>query len=141
MSYNTKIAKITINISSILCLIMCFSCSSNSNLEERLDSRKIYNSNDPTNSYYQVPSAVQQYQQTPYQQTPYQQQMPQYYQPYVPPTYAVPASRYYSNPYAIPPSTVYQRYDADQYYVPPNYYQNIERQQPANRNPIQSEKY
>lgn len=141
MSYNAKIAKITINISFILCLIFCFSCSGNSRLEEKIDSRPVYSPNDPTNSYYQVPSGIQQYQQNPYQ-PPYQQQRQQYYQqPYVPPTYAVPASRYYSNPYAIPPSTVYQRYDADQYYVPPNYYQNIERQQPANRNPIQSEKY
>ncbi len=33
-----------------------------------------------------------------------------------------PASRYYSNPYAIPPQNQYPYYDGDQYYVPPTYY-------------------
>lgn len=116
------------NIFICLLLLFIFSCAGNNSQEERASLKEVYNQNDPTNSYYQAPSAVQQYQQQyPQYQRPYQQQ--QYYQPqpYIPPTYSVPASRYYSNPYAIPPSNSYQRYDADQYYVPPNYYQNIER--------------
>lgn len=40
-----------------------------------------------------------------------------------------PGSRFYSNPYAIPPTTQYPYYDADQYYVPPTYYRNIEKDQ------------
>lgn len=65
------------------------------------------------------------YQQQPYyqQQQPYYQQQ-QYRSPYQ--QRVVPGSRFYSNPYAIPPSTQYPQYDADQYYVPPTYYQNIE---------------
>lgn len=43
-------------------------------------------------------------------------------------------SRFYSNPYAIPPSasTQYQYYDADQYYVPPTYQNNVESQYDGN---------
>lgn len=39
-------------------------------------------------------------------------------------------SRFYSNPYDIPSSssTQYQYYDADQYYVPPIYQNNVESQ-------------
>lgn len=70
----------------------------------------------------------QQYQQqpAPYYYPPQQQQQPAYYQPA--PRYQQPqgGSRYYSNPYAIPPSSQYPNYDADQYYVPPTYYNNIE---------------
>lgn len=138
MSYNTKIAKITVNLAFILCLVFSYSCAKDPYSQERSELRKVYNPNDPTNAYYQVPSGIQQYQQAPYIQQPQQQY---YQQPYVPPTYAVPASRYYSNPYAIPPSTAYQRYDADQYYVPPNYYQNIERPQPSSRNAMPTDKY
>jgi hypothetical protein len=35
-----------------------------------------------------------------------------------------PGSRYYANPYAIPPAGSYYqpRYDQDQHYSPPSYY-------------------
>jgi len=54
---------------------------------------------------------------------------------YYPPSYASPpyqvypnaGSRFYSNPYAIPPSPYYQQYDADQYYVPPTYSYGMEQ--------------
>ncbi|MES2961773.1 MAG: hypothetical protein V4694_05255 [Pseudomonadota bacterium] len=71
---------------------------------------------------YQPPQyAPPQYQQpSPY----YYQQQPTYYQPY---QQVTPGSRFYSNPYAIPPSTQSQYYDSDQYYVPPTSSNNIER--------------
>jgi hypothetical protein len=83
----------------------------------------------------------QQYQQQPqYQQPPqYQPQPPQYY----PQTYGTVApyqvypnagSRFYSNPYAIPPSPYYPQYDVDQYYVPPTYSYGMEQSgAPSNR--------
>lgn len=78
----------------------------------------------------------------------YQGQMPaaQYQAPYpaqyYPPSYSSPpyqvypnaGSRFYSNPYAIPPSPYYQQYDADQYYVPPTYSYGME--QSGNRNSL-----
>jgi len=83
---------------------------------------------DPVNYYYQDPSARTGY---PPQ---YGAPSPAYYPPvapsYIPNSYQVPASRFYSNPYAIPAAPRgYQRYDIDQYYVPPTRYRNIERQQ------------
>lgn len=59
-----------------------------------------------------------QYQPVPVYQAPvYPQPVPAYQQPQG-------GSRYYTNPYAIPPSPgYYQRYDVDQYYVPPMYYE------------------
>ena len=89
-----------------------------------------------------IPNAPDYYRQ-PYQQNyqqGYQQQPQMYASPppvYQQPVYAPPpnyppqyqgggGSRYYSNPYAMPPSTYYQRYDGDQYYVPPTYYNNVE---------------
>lgn len=39
----------------------------------------------------------------------------------------VPGSRFYSNPYAIPASSQYMRYDTDQYYAPPLHSQNVEK--------------
>lgn len=75
----------------------------------------------------------QQYSAPAYRQAPpayYYQQQPQAY-----PYYGqAPGSRFYSNPYAIPPSasTQYQYYDADQYYVPPTYQNNVEPQYNAN---------
>ena len=66
----------------------------------------------------------------PQQPAPYFQPNPYYHQ--VPPPvmrqgyndgyYYPPNSRYYSNPYALPPRGGYPYYDADQYYVPPNSY-------------------
>jgi hypothetical protein len=68
-----------------------------------------------------------------YQQQPYYQQQVQqnYYQ-----DQAAAASRYYANPYDIPPygNNYAPRYDTDQYYVPPTSYQNIESQKPVFRN-------
>ncbi len=89
--------------------------------------RAVPNSNQ---FYYGQPK----YQQQPYQQPypPQYQQAPQqapYYYPqqqsYYPPQ---GGSRFYSNPYAIPATTQYPYYDADQYYVPPTYYNNLEPQ-------------
>ncbi len=61
------------------------------------------------------------------------QQQPYYYppqqQPYYAPQQPPPGSRFYSNPYAIPPTSEYPYYDADQYYVPPtSYYARPEQQ-------------
>lgn len=56
---------------------------------------------------------------------------PPYYPPqrYQPPYQQAPGSRFYSNPYAIPPAPYYPAYDSDQYYVPPSYYYGTEPQQ------------
>lgn len=59
-------------------------------------------------------------------QPSYYQQQQQRYQPYNGQGYG--GSRYYSNPYAIPPQGAYPNYDADQYYVPPTYYNNSDFQ-------------
>lgn len=53
----------------------------------------------------------------------YYQQRQQRYQPY-----NGNGSRYYSNPYALPANGAYPNYDADQYYVPPTYYNNADVQ-------------
>ena len=94
--------------------------------------------------YYRQPSypAQQQYYQPPgyppqqnYQQQGYPAQYPTqapsyYYPPQVP-----PGSRFYSNPYAIPPSNYnYPYYDGDQYYVPPTSYNGVEGQQSGSGN-------
>ena len=65
------------------------------------------------------------YYRQPAQQNYYQQQQ-QRYQPYNNQGYG--GSRYYSNPYAMPPQGAYPNYDADQYYVPPTYYNNSDYQ-------------
>ena len=77
--------------------------------------------------YYQQQGYVQQQYQPP--QPYYQQQAQQNYYQNAP----APASRYYSNPYDIPPygNHYAPRYDTDQYYVPPTSYQNIENQKPV----------
>ncbi len=43
-----------------------------------------------------------------------------------------PASRYYSNPYAVPPQNVYPYYDGDQYYRPPSAYGTSDEVLPGN---------
>lgn len=121
------------------CLFLTFSCASD--VDEFAGQRRQFRNNnpvnitqeDPMNYYYQDPAArsgmyTGQYgRQAPAQPYYYQQQV---VPAYAPGSYQVPASRFYSNPYAIPPSNRYQRYDADQYYVPPSRYRNIESQQP-----------
>lgn len=60
--------------------------------------------------------------------------IPNYYYKYNS-EYSYPGSKYYSNPYNIPPAKLPQQsgyqprpvYDADQYYVLPNSYKYIER--------------
>lgn len=117
------------------CLLSALSCAQNS--DEFARQRQHLRSNnpinvtqeDPVNYYYQEPNTRnsrygQQY------QSPYYQPVPAY----MPGSYQVPASRFYSNPYAIPPSNVNPRYDMDQYYVPPTNYRNIERQRPSSIN-------
>jgi hypothetical protein len=76
------------------------------------------------------PQAYQPVYQPPMYQPQYQQMPPQSYYYQQQPTYYPPqgGSRYYSNPYAIPPSSRYPYYDSDQYYVPPTYYNNLEKQ-------------
>lgn len=39
----------------------------------------------------------------------------------------IPNSRFYANPYEFNQPNPYQSRDIEQFYVPPNYYQNIER--------------
>jgi len=74
------------------------------------------------------------------------QGMPQQYSaPYYPPSYSSPpyqvypnaGSRFYSNPYAIPPSPYYPQYDADQYYVPPTYSYGMEQSGAIRKSTIQ----
>lgn len=77
----------------------------------------------PIPSYGRQPSYQQNYQQPSYQQPNYQPQP--YPQSGYPQQYG--GSRYYNDPYAIPPSQYYPRYDSDQYYAPPNYYYNVEQ--------------
>jgi hypothetical protein len=84
----------------------------------------------PSYSPYQqqVPQYQQrtpQYQQAPVAPNPYYYQQPSY-APQTPSYQQGGGSRYYSNPYAIPSSTRYPNYDADQYYVPPSGYNNVE---------------
>lgn len=79
----------------------------------------------PQQGYYQ--QAPQGYYAAP---QPYYQQVPSGYyvqQPYPAqyPQQVAPASRFYSNPYAIPPSNqAPQYYDSDQYYTAPTYYRS-----------------
>jgi hypothetical protein len=77
---------------------------------------------------YAAPAPAQQ----PYYYPPQQAAPAPYYPPqgaYVPPYQSTPGSRFYSNPYAIPPSAQYPNYDVDQYYVPPtSYYDRPESQ-------------
>ncbi len=92
--------------------------------------------------YYQQPTyppqaAPYQYQQQApyppqYQQQPHYPPQQQYTQP---PQQTPPGSRFYSNPYAIPPAggnPYPTRYDVDQYYVAPYYYNNVEPTQSNN---------
>jgi hypothetical protein len=67
------------------------------------------------------------------QYVPQPQYAPYPVQPYS--NYQAPGSRFYANPYEVPPSPQYnQPYDSDQYYVPPsNYYNQGEQGPQANR--------
>lgn len=131
-------------LASGLLLLVVSSCSkSDPYLYDRTgfdrDARPVVapNPNVKTSSpeyYQQQPPYGSGYQQAPqaYAPIPYQPQYPAYGQPVYPQQYPQQGgSRYYSNPYAIPPSNNYypQRYDVDQYYVPPTYYNNIEPNQ------------
>ncbi len=83
----------------------------------------------------------QAYQPQPYAMPPHQSYAPQPYQQIPAAYYAPPSSpqadaggsRYYTNPYAIPPSAQAPRYDGDQFYVPPIYRNNIEPQTQQSR--------
>jgi len=75
----------------------------------------------PQPVYYAPPPAYAYPQQT-YQQPAYAPQPVPYQQP-------APASRYYSNPYAIPATPYVPAYDTDQYYVAPNAYYGAEQVQ------------
>ena len=115
-------------------LVMATACSSDSYDDYAIPAQSPIPTPAPAQNSNQYYYGQPQYQR-PYQQQ-YQQPAPYYYAPQQP-AYYPPASpygqqggsRYYSNPYAIPPSTQYPNYDADQYYVPPTYYNNIESQQ------------
>ncbi len=84
------------------------------------------NANPPYSQYPQyAPASVRQdgyYYNAPQQQPAYSNSPYQYQQP---------ASRYYSNPYAMPPQNQYPYYDGDQYYVPPTYYGGANRDNPT----------
>ncbi len=90
---------------------------------------------DKTNNVARSPSGYQPIvpQQQPYYQqqyapSPYQQVPQGYgYRPQSPYGQVAPGSRFYANPYDVPPAPQYYgRYDTDQYYVPPTYYNNVE---------------
>ncbi len=133
-----KMNKITLKKTTIiLALLLASSCSKDPYLYDRTgfdaDARPIVAPN-PDAPKAVVPDYYRQQQYgVPYQQMPPQGYVPT--QPYpqnygYPPQYQGGGSRYYSNPYAIPPATqYYQRYDVDQYYVPPTYYNNSGGQQ------------
>jgi len=72
-----------------------------------------------------APYPQQQFQTTQYPQPQYYPQTYGSNMPYQ--VYPNPGSRFYSNPYAIPPSPYYQQYDGDQYYVPPTYSYGMEQ--------------
>ncbi|MFT6333207.1 MAG: hypothetical protein ACJAW3_001564 [Lentimonas sp.] len=96
-------------IATALILIMS-SCSSGNRRE---DSRPTYNQQPSYNNYQNQHNSGQYYGNQPQQQQPY------YGSPY---QYNQPSSRYYSNPYALPPRNSQQYYDGDQYYVAPSGY-------------------
>jgi hypothetical protein len=81
------------------------------------------------------PQPQQQYQQPPQYPPQPQQYYPQTYGTVAPyQVYPNAGSRFYSNPYAIPPSPYYPQYDVDQYYVPPTYSYGMEQSgAPSNR--------
>lgn len=128
-------------IIALLLLPTLFSCSGGTSPD--LNAGVVRNSfkvnHNPNPYYHQQPVYNQVPGYMPYVQNAappakyYYQQPPVYQQRYAP--YNGPAaSRFYSNPYAIPPSQQYQRYDADQYYVPPTRYNNVEPGYGDNRN-------
>ncbi len=112
----------------------------------RSDSGAAINRNVP-NYYYRygptVPAApnyqAPQYAPYPAQPyAPYPAQQRGYPQPYQ----GGAGSRFYSNPYDIPPSPYYnQPYDADQYYVPPSYYYNEGAQTAAGQGTASTRRY
>ncbi len=124
-------------------LLLAFSCAGDG-YDQFLDQPQVAPQNTNQNFYNQQPSyghsappsynpyrqqapayqQAPQYQQAPTAPNPYYYQQPRYNQPA--PSYQQGGSRYYSNPYAIPPSAGYPNYDADQYYVPPSNYNNVE---------------
>ncbi len=115
-------------------LFFLFACISESDLQP--DNPSVRQNQNP---YYQNQQPIyQQPYQTPQTLPNYYQGVPSYY--YQPQPYQqqnqTGGSRFYSNPYAIPPSNQYPNYyDSDQYYVPPNYYKNVE---PTNNNNLRS---
>jgi hypothetical protein len=128
-NFSKETVKYFFNFAVLASLSTC--SSSNSVKVNPVNSTRSYTKSATPNQnpYYQAPQAQrpnyqQQYQAPPQQYYNYQQAyQPQSYQPqqqYQQP-YAQPAaSRFYSNPYAIPPTTQQNpRYDVDQYYVPP----------------------
>jgi hypothetical protein len=142
-SEKTQITEIFFYI--ILICFFTFSCAGHSEYPYRLNEnneRAVGTKLDQTQQEYQqnIPQIqrptpqqpiVPQNQPTtmgnPYQQNYRQQQYPNYYYPSPYQQGGSPGSRFYSDPYAIPPANqYYQRYDMDQYYVPPNYYNNVE---------------
>ncbi len=107
--------KILLALSAICFSLLASACSRNvevSPINPIQNQQQYYR---PQQQYQPPQYAPPQYQQpSPY----YYQQQPTYYQPY---QQVAPQSRFYSDPYAIPPSTQNQYYDSDQYYVPPTY--------------------
>ncbi len=102
-------------------LVFLFSCSNKE--EQPQQAPRFYQNSAPQPQYYYPPQNRTTY------SAPYQQP----YQPYNP--YGNTAgSRFYSNPYALP-TGAQNYYDADQYYIPPRYYNN----DPQQNNPFYRE--
>ncbi|MES2677716.1 MAG: hypothetical protein V4612_05325 [Pseudomonadota bacterium] len=115
-----KLLQYITNLILAILIVGLFGCASGSN-------QNAQNSQPSYNQYQQQP----QYAPAPARQDGYyyNQQQPAYTNsPY---QYQQPASRYYSNPYAMPPQNQYPYYDGDQYYVPPTYYGGANRDNPS----------
>ena len=118
---NNFLQFITKLISTIHIVFSLFACSSNDN---QTAVKPAYNQYQQQPAQYAPPPVRQDgYYYTPGQQPAYNSSPYQYQQP---------ASRYYNNPYAMPPQNQYPYYDGDQYYVPPTYYGGSGRDNPVN---------
>lgn len=143
----------------VLILLLVFSCA-----RDKYDNEVLYNSVgfDPNSNPNQLkvspdyfyrqaqsmmPNGGQNMPSQMSNQGSQQANAPQYSSPtaFYPPSYSSPpyqvypnaGSRFYSNPYAIPPSPYYPQYDADQYYVPPTYAYGMEQSGAIRKSTIQ----
>lgn len=109
MIYNYA-KKIRVMLIFFIMSFFCFACSSGSSNNQAVQPNSFNNLNPQYQPQYAPPPRQDGYYYSqPYYNGGYQYQ----YQP---------ASRYYNNPYAVPPQNQYPYYDGDQYYVPPTSY-------------------